>query len=223
MARLGVVSLEAPAAVREQGRDPGGSPLQRLRERIREIEGGAPVHVERVRTGVEAIDGLVGGLPRPGIVELHGAPGSGRTRLALALAARLTAEGRLVAWVDADRTLYPPAVRDLDVVLQRLLVVRPPADRAVWAVEQVLRSGCFPVVGVSGLDRIGNAGPGWAHAAEAGGATLIVVSERPMREVPAVVRLAVGQGEAVVVRDRAGRTGKGAPLPPWPEEADPWS
>jgi len=197
--------------------------LASLRERIREIEGGSPVHVERVHTGVGAIDELVGGLPRPGLVELHGSPGSGRTRLALALAARLTTEGRLVAWVDADRTLYPPAARDLDVVLQRLLVVRPPSDRAVWSVEQLLRSGCFPVVGVSGLDRIGHAGPGWAHAAEAGGVTLIVVAEQPMRELPAVVRLAVGRGEAVVVRDRAGRTGKGAPLPPWPECADPWS
>lgn len=203
MARQAVVSLEA------------------LRERIRELEG-APVQVERVRTGVESIDGLVGGLPRPGIVELHGPSGSGRTRLALALAARLTGEGRLVAWVDADRTLYPPAARDLDVSLQRLLVVRPPADRVVWAVEQLLRSGCFPVVGVSGLGRLGNAGPGWAHAAEAGGSTLIVLSEHPVREIPAVVRLAVGRGEAVVVRDRAGRTGKAAPLPPWPERADPW-
>ena len=203
MARQAVVSLEA------------------LRERIRELEG-APVQVERIRTGVAAIDGLVGGLPQPGIVELHGPPGSGRTRLALALAARFTGEGRLVAWVDADRTLYPPAAGDLDVALQRLLVVRPPADRVVWSVEQLLRSGCFPVVGVSGLGRIHNAGPGWAHAAEAGSCTLIVLADQPMREIPAVIRLAVGHGEATVVRDRAGRIGKAAPLPPWPEQADPW-
>jgi hypothetical protein len=101
-------------------------------------------------------------------------------------------------------------------------VVRPPADRVVWAVEQLLRSGCFPIVGVSGLERIGNAGPGLAHAAESGGSTLLVLSDQPMREVPAVVRLAVGHGEAVVVRDRSGRTGKAAPLPAVPERADPW-
>jgi len=203
MAQTAVVSLEA------------------LRARIRELEG-TPVHVQQVATGVQAFDELVGGLPRPGLVELHGPPGTGRTRLALAVAARWTAERALVAWVDADHTLYPPAAADLEVVLRRLLIVRPPHDRVPWAVEQLLRSGCFPLVVASGLGRVGKAGHGWAHAAEAGGCTGLILGERPFRQVPAGVRLAVGSGEVTVVRNRGGRTGRSASLPRVSEWVDPW-
>ncbi|MBW1879199.1 MAG: hypothetical protein JRJ84_12625 [Deltaproteobacteria bacterium] len=208
--------------------------LEVLRDRIRELEG-APVHTQRVSTGIGVFDDLVGGLPQPGLVEIHGPPGSGRTRLALALIERFTAEGRLVAWVDLDCTLYPPAAGDLEVVLRRLLVVRPtqatPAERrplksdterAVWATEQLLRCGCFPLVVVSGAVRLGRVGQRWVHAAEAGGGTCLVIGEHASRGIPAVVRLAVGRGEVVVVRNRGGRTGRAAVLPPWTERNDPW-
>jgi hypothetical protein len=200
--------------------------LEVLRDRIRELEG-APVHTQRVSTGLQALDDLVGGLPQPGLVEVHGPPGSGRTRLALALAERFTAGGRLVAWVDLDCTLYPPAAGDLKVVLRRLLVVRPrllasEADRAVWATEQLLRCGCFPLVVVSGAVRLGRVGQRWVHATEAGGCTCLVIGEHASRGIPAAVRLAVGRGEVVVVRNRGGRTGRAAVLPPWTKRADPW-
>jgi len=199
--------------------------LEVLRDRIRELEG-APVHTQRVCTGVEVFDDLVGGLPQPGLVEIHGPPGSGRTRLALALAERFTAEGRLVAWVDLDCTLYPPAVSDLEVVLRRLLVVRPPlasgGERAMWATEQLLRCGCFPLVVVSGDVPPNHAGHRWVHAAEAGGCTCLVIGTHASRGIPATVRLAVGRGEVVVVRNRGGRTGRAAALPPWTERTDPW-
>lgn len=202
MARAAVVSLEA------------------LRARIQEMEG-TRVRTRREPTGIAAFDALVGGLPRPGFVELHGPPGSGRTALALALASG-AASRELVAWVDLAHTLYPPAAADHGVDLRSLLVVRPPSDRSLWAVEQLLRSGCFPLVVVSGIARLGRTAQGWAHAAEAGHATGLVVSEQPFRELPAVVRIAVGGGEAVVVRDREGRPGRSGPLPSWPTAADPW-
>ncbi len=196
--------------------------LDLLREKIRELEGNA-VQSQRVHTGVHTLDALIGGLPQPGVVEVHGPPGSGRTRLALALTAALTAQGALVAWVDADHTLYPPAAADLAVVLRRLLVVRPPHERAAWAAEQLLRSGCFPLVAISGLSRLGHAGQRWSLAAEAGGCTALVISEQSIRELPAVVRLSLGEGEATVLRDRGGRTGRSVALPAWPEVADPWA
>ena len=194
--------------------------LEALRAKIRELEGGrAPTRREPV--GVEALDTLVGGLPRPGLVELHGPPGSGRTRLALAVAASFARRREWVAWADLAHMLHPPAAEAHGVDLSCLLLLRPSADRAVWAVEQVLRSGCFPLVVVA--DPPGpTGGHGWAHAAEAGHATALVLHERPRRTLPAGVRLALGGGGVVVVRDRQGVPGREVPLPGWPAGSDPW-
>jgi hypothetical protein len=103
-----------------------------------------------------------------------------------------------------------------------LLVVRPPHDRILWAVEQLLRCGCFPLVVISGALRLGRAGHRWVHAAEAGGTTGLVISAHPSRSVPATVRLAVGGGGLVVTRNRGGGTGRSGPLPLPTERANPW-
>lgn len=203
--------------------------LAALRARIRELEGGAVVRRLRPVTGVGAFDALLGGLPRPGVVELSGPEGSGRARSALALAARHTARGEAVAWVDPLRRLFPPGAQGLGVHLDHLLVVRPVEDGSApwaWATEQLLRSGCFPLVvlewpPVRGLRRA--AAHGFARAVEHGGCTLVVITARPVRELPADVRLATGDGRLTVVRDR-GRAGERAwaPLPSAPPDADPF-
>ena len=204
--------------------------LHALRAKIRELEGAsAPVQRRRVPSGVAEIDALLGGLPIPGIVELSGPDGSGRTRTALAVAARMAGvDHKAAAWVDPHGRLYPPAAADHGVPLERLLVVRPPDDGAgawAWATEQLLRSGCFPLVV---LDH--PAPPktpqralsqGLSRAAEHGGSLLLVVSARPVKALPADVRLGVGGGGLVVLRDRAGGSGQ-APVPAWPARATPW-
>jgi len=171
---------------------------------------------------VDALDRLLGGLPVPGLVELHGPAGAGATRLAaLALAAHAR-RGQPVAWIDGARTLYPPALEALGLDLDALLVVRPPAGHLVWATEQILRSGAFPAVAVSGVGRLGRGGPRWSHAAEVGRTTALVVGRAPQRALPADVRLSVDGQSVTVVRDRAGAFGRRQDLPPWPEAADPW-
>ncbi|MEZ4235055.1 MAG: hypothetical protein R3F59_02610 [Myxococcota bacterium] len=125
-----------------------------------------------------------------------------------------------------------PAVADHGVPLERLLVVRPPDDGAgawAWAVEQLLRSGCFPLVvvehpaqAVSTARTPSALAQGWARAAEQGGSVCLVVAQRQVRALPADVRLAVGSGSVVVVRDRAGAAGGRAALPGWPARAVPW-
>ena len=203
--------------------------LEALRAQIRVLEGAGRVQRARVPSGVPEVDALTRGLPRPGIVELCGAPGRGGTRLAAAMVAAAAGSAR-VAWVDAGRTLYPPALAALGVPLSRLLVVQPPADGAgadAWSAEQLLRSGCFALVAVSGA-RIPSKAVGlrWSQAAEHGCATALVLSEAPARDLPADLRLQLGQDEAgpalAVARDRDGGTGRRGPLPPWREEADPW-
>lgn len=205
--------------------------LEALRARIRALEGGARVVRRRAPSGVDEVDELLGGLPKPGIVEVCGAPGSGRVRWVGALLAAATQRRRLVAWVDPLRRLHPPALHDLGVELPNLLVVRPPEDGTspwLWATEQLLRSGCFELVVVERPPVEGKAlprrpvGARWARAAEHGQSTALVLGERPARQLSADVRVSVGGGAATVVRDRGGPGGGRAPLPAWPRAACPW-
>lgn len=201
MARQGVVSLDA------------------LRERIRELEGNQ-VRTLRARSGVPEIDELVDGLPSPGIVEVCGEVGSGRTRLALALVKAALARSEAVGWVDFERRLYAPGLADQGVPLHRLLVMRPPADRALWGAEQLIRSGCFPWVIAADPPPLRRAGQRWQRASEAGRCTVVVLRQRPHRDLPCAVRFAVAEERLLVVRDSGHRTGQGGPLPHW--RGRPW-
>lgn len=198
--------------------------LEALRARIAAIEG-ARVHQQRDPSGLAALDQAIQGLPRPGLVALHGAPGSGRAHLVAGIFAQRTARAESVAWIDADRTLYPPALAQHGVDLSYLLVVRPPAGHAIWAAEQVLRSGCFPVVAISGVGRLGSGGQRWARAVEQGRCVgLVLADPEPSagRDLPAALRLQIQAGRFTVVRDRAGAFGRRGALPAPAERADPW-
>lgn len=168
-------------------------------------------------SGVAWLDTLARGLPRPGLVELAGVPGSGRMRAALALAAAEPA----TAWVDCERLLYPPAALAHGVDLAAQLWIQPTADRCIWAAEQVLRSGCFALVIVVEPPALGRAGARWVHAAEAGACTGLVLSSRPQRSLPADLRLQAHRGELTVARDRGGQLGGRSAAPAWPEGMEP--
>jgi len=149
-------------------------------------------------------------------------------RLALSLVAAVTRRRQQVAWVDPVRSLFPPAVEPLGVDLHRMLVIQPAADGTqaeLWATEQLLRSGCFSLVichlpARRGSRRAG--GHSWARAAERGQSTAVIITRRPHREIPAEIRLSVGDGQVVVLRDRGGRSGSALPLPVWPEGVGGW-
>lgn len=183
--------------------------VEALREQIRVLEGGSRIGRTRVPSGVPAFDRLVRGLPRPGLVEITGMEGLGATGFGARLAAAVTRAG-WVAWVDVERKLFPPALAESGVNLDRLLVIRPPADGSraeAWAAEQVLRSGCFGLVLISGA-RIDRAtGQRWGLAAEQGRSTGVLISREPARDLPAEIRLQVtsrgGVPDLVVVRDRS--------------------
>lgn len=97
-------------------------------------------------SGVAALDALLGGLPVGRIVEVTGTAGAGLTSLGLALAARATGEGGLVAWVAAarDHGLAAEELLTAGVDPQRLLLCRAPdALQAVRAADLLLGSGAF--------------------------------------------------------------------------------
>ncbi len=138
-------------------------------------------------TGIPALDALLGGgLARGRLCEFHGPPSSGRTSLALALLARATEAGEVVAVVDSADAFHPASARSAGVQLERVLWARPPGvSAAVRASERLLRARGFAAVllDAAGCDAEWESLPAatWqrlTRAAAAGGTALIVVSLR---------------------------------------------
>jgi RecA/RadA recombinase len=106
-------------------------------------------------TGIAPLDDLLhGGFPRGQVSEIHGAASSGRTGLVVALVARLTRAGSLVAWVDPADRLDPASASAAGVALPRLFWIRGDGRArdarallsAISAVGTLLGSGLFEAV-----------------------------------------------------------------------------
>jgi hypothetical protein len=77
-----------------------------------------------VLTGIESLDALTGGLPRGALTEICGPASSGRTSVALALMAAMTARGELCVLVDTSDSFDPKSAEAAGVELPKLLWVR---------------------------------------------------------------------------------------------------
>jgi hypothetical protein len=138
-------------------------------------------------TGIPALDTLLGGgLARGRLSELHGPLSSGRTSLALALLARATEVGEVVAVIDSADAFHPASARSAGVLLERVLWARPPGvSEALRASERLLQARGFAAVVLDASGRPAE----WetlptavwqrlTRAAAAGGTALIVLSLR---------------------------------------------
>ena len=98
-----------------------------------------------VATGHAALDRELpgGGWPSGTLTEvLHDGAGIGEVSFLAGALARASEGGRLIAWINAPHLPYAPALAQSGLALERCLVVRPPnKEDALWAAEQVLRSG----------------------------------------------------------------------------------
>lgn len=161
--------------------------------------------------GIPELDSASGPWASPGISEICGAPGSGRLSIILPTLARETAAGRWVAIVDVLSRLHPPGLDG--VRLSRLLVLRPGAERAIWATEQLLRSAAIPFVLLLDCWNTGVAGHRLLHAAEEGRSALVITGDRPDTRLPAALRLETRRAQEAggirvrITRRRAGREG----------------
>ncbi len=109
-----------------------------------------------VPTGFATLDALLGagGLARPLTATLTGDPGSGRTTLALRVAAEAQAAGCLVAYVDGAQSLDPVEAAARGVRLDELVVVVPRGiAEGVDLGADLLRSGTVDVLLVDLPDR----------------------------------------------------------------------
>jgi protein ImuA len=94
------------------------------------------------RTGLPAIDRLMPkhGLSRAAVHELLMPLNLPMPRAFALLLARSAMKQGAIVWCDPQRTLYPPAVRNGGIPLERLILLRPRNDaEAIWAVAECLR------------------------------------------------------------------------------------
>ena len=89
----------------------------------------------------------IGGVPRGRIVELYGPESSGKTTVALHIAAEAQKQGGEVAFIDVEHALDPVYARALGVDIDNLLVSQPDSgEQALEIAEALVRSGAIDVL-----------------------------------------------------------------------------
>ncbi len=107
-----------------------------------------------IPTGSLALDMAlgVGGIPRGRIIEIYGTESSGKTTLALHVAAEAQKMGGVAAFIDAEHALDPVYARNLGVNLEELLVSQPDTgEQALEIAEALVRSGAVDVIVVDSV------------------------------------------------------------------------
>lgn len=118
-----------------------GSIMKMGEERVLEIPA--------ISTGSLALDLAlgVGGVPRGRVVEIYGPESSGKTTLALHIAAEAQVTGGMVAFIDAEHALDVGYARKLGVDVDSLLVSQPDTgEQALDIAEILVRSGALDVL-----------------------------------------------------------------------------
>lgn len=102
--------------------------------------------IPAISTGSIALDWAlgVGGVPRGRVVEIYGPESSGKTTLALHIAAETQVKGGMVAFIDAEHALDVSYARHLGVDVDALLVSQPDTgEQALDIAEILVRSGAI--------------------------------------------------------------------------------
>jgi len=167
-----------------------------------------------------------GGWPIGAVTEIIASgPGCGELSLLLPALAELGARDQWVVMVDPPWIPYPPALRARGLALERLLLVRSGEARAaLWACEQVLRSGrggavlAWPrEIGFPRLRRLQLA------AREQGKLAFVFRPGQALRETsPAALRLHLEHGAGHAVRVRVVKCRGAHPPPPLELRLPPW-
>jgi len=107
------------------------------------------IDVSAFSTNCLSIDNAlgVGGFPKGRIIEVYGPESSGKTTLALQVAATAQREGGIVAYVDAEHALDPEYAKKLNVNVDELLISQPDCgEQALEIVDSLVSSGEVAVV-----------------------------------------------------------------------------
>ncbi len=107
------------------------------------------VDIESISTGSLGLDIAlgIGGLPKGRVVEIYGPESSGKTTLALHVAAETQKKGGTAAFIDAEHALDPIYAQKLGVNLDDLLISQPDTgEQALEIADTLVRSGAVDVL-----------------------------------------------------------------------------
>jgi recombination protein RecA len=110
---------------------------------------GGGANVAAIPTGAISLDVAlgVGGFPRGRVIELYGPEMSGKTSLALSVAAQCQQLGGTVGFVDAEHALNRQHAIDMGVDPSRLVIYQPSSgEDAIAMVEKMVESKGFDMV-----------------------------------------------------------------------------
>ncbi|MFN3551270.1 MAG: recombinase RecA, partial [Endomicrobiia bacterium] len=107
------------------------------------------LQVEVIPTGILSLDLAlgVGGIPRGRVIEIFGPEASGKTTLALTIAAEAQKQGGIAAMIDAEHAFDPNFAKKLGVDVENMYVSQPDyGEQALEIAETLVRSGAVDVV-----------------------------------------------------------------------------
>lgn len=105
--------------------------------------------VDSISTGCLDLDIAlgIGGVPKGRIVEIYGPESSGKTTVALHIAAEAQKNGGAVAFIDAEHALDPSYARRIGVDTENLIVSQPDTgEQGLEIAEALVRSGAVDVL-----------------------------------------------------------------------------
>jgi recombination protein RecA len=106
-------------------------------------------NIEVISTGCLSLDIAlgVGGIPRGRVIEIYGPEASGKTTIALHIAAETQKAGGTAAFIDAEHALDPQYAARLGVNLDNLYISQPDnGEQALDITEALVRSGAVDLI-----------------------------------------------------------------------------
>jgi recombination protein RecA len=112
-------------------------------------DSGAAMNVETIPTGSLSLDialGL-GGIPKGRIIEIYGPESSGKTTVALHMAAAVQKRGGIAGFIDAEHALDPVYAKNIGVDIDNLYISQPDnGEQALEITETMVRSGAVDII-----------------------------------------------------------------------------
>jgi recombination protein RecA len=121
---------------------------------IMRLDEDAYLNIPGISTGCISLDLALGGkgIPRGRIVEVFGPESSGKTTIALTVAANAQKVGGVAAFIDAEHALDPSWARRLGVNIDELLVSQPDSgEQALEICELLVRSSAVDLIVVDSV------------------------------------------------------------------------
>ncbi|CAG1002820.1 Protein RecA [Phycisphaerales bacterium] len=116
---------------------------------IMRMNEGTHLNIQGISTGSLSLDLALGGkgVPKGRIIEIFGPESSGKTTLALTIAAQSQKEGGVAAVIDAEHALDPSWARKIGINIDNLLVSQPDTgEQALEICELLVRSNAVDVI-----------------------------------------------------------------------------